>query len=126
MARLYANENLPEPVVAELRRLDHDVVTMQESGQAGRAVPDADVLALATGQGRAVVTLNRRHSVRLHAERPDHSGIVVCTFDVDFAALAHRIHEAVDGRSDLTGQLLRVNRPGQAASISNGMGDGGP
>ncbi|TEU18005.1 MAG: hypothetical protein E3J21_06900 [Anaerolineales bacterium] len=27
MARLYANENLPLPVVGELRRLGHDVLT---------------------------------------------------------------------------------------------------
>ena len=48
MARLYANENLPEPVVVELRRLGHDVVTMRESGHAGRAVPDTEVLEFAT------------------------------------------------------------------------------
>jgi hypothetical protein len=27
MARLYANENLPDPVVAALRTLGHDVLT---------------------------------------------------------------------------------------------------
>jgi len=44
MARLYANENLPFPVVEELRRLGHDVLTTYESGQAGKATPDEDVL----------------------------------------------------------------------------------
>ena len=44
MARLYANENLPFPVVKELRRLVHDVLTTYESGQAGKATPDEDVL----------------------------------------------------------------------------------
>ena len=29
MARLYANENFPLPVVNELRRLGHDVLTTQ-------------------------------------------------------------------------------------------------
>jgi predicted nuclease of predicted toxin-antitoxin system len=110
MARLYANENLPEPVVIELRRLHHDVLTMRETGHAGRAVPDLEVLEFATSQGRAVVTLNRRHFVRLHLEQPAHAGIIVCTFDADFAALAHRIHAVVGGRLDLTAQLLRVNR----------------
>ena len=38
MARFYANENLPEPVVAELRRLGHDVVTMRVGG-GGAGVP---------------------------------------------------------------------------------------
>ena len=34
MARLYSNENFPLPVVLELRRLGHDVVTTQEAGLA--------------------------------------------------------------------------------------------
>ena len=112
MARFYANENLPGPVVLELRRLNHDVVTMKESGRAGRAIPDLDVLELATRDGRAVVTLNRRHFVRLHGEHPAHAGIIVCTFDLDSAALARRIHDATEARSDLAGQLVRINRPG--------------
>jgi hypothetical protein len=111
MARLYANENLPEPVVTELRALGHDVLTMRESGHAGRAAPDAEVLEFATRNRRAVVTLNRRHFVRLHSERPSHAGIIVCTFDPDFPALARRIHDAVQGILDLAGQVVRVNRP---------------
>ncbi|NVM30155.1 MAG: DUF5615 family PIN-like protein [Candidatus Helarchaeota archaeon] len=37
MARLYANENFPLPVVEELRKLGHNVLTIQETGKAGRA-----------------------------------------------------------------------------------------
>ena len=33
MARLYDNENFPFPVVEELRRLGHDVATVQETGR---------------------------------------------------------------------------------------------
>jgi len=101
MARFYANENVPEPVVAELRRLGHDAVTL----------PDRQVLEFATANGRAVVTLNRRHFVRLHLEHSTHAGIVVCTLDPDFAALARRIHDAAQSMPELTGQLVRVNRP---------------
>lgn len=57
MARLYANKNLPEPTVQELRRLGHDVMTMRDSVHAGRAVADSDVLDFATRNGRVVVTL---------------------------------------------------------------------
>jgi len=45
MAHLYANENFPLSVVEELRRLGHDVLTTYESGRAGIAVPDDEVLA---------------------------------------------------------------------------------
>lgn len=42
MARLYANENFPMPVVEELRRLGHNVLTMLEAGQTGQAMSDAE------------------------------------------------------------------------------------
>ena len=112
MARLYTNENFPLPAAEELRRLGHDVLTVQEAGYSGRAVPDTQVLEFAKSQNRAVVTLNRKHFLRLHEEQPDHSGVVVCTFDPDFARQAHRIHDAVRERESLAGQLVRVNRPG--------------
>lgn len=111
MARLYTNENFPRPAAEELRELGHDVLTSQEAGNAGQAIPDEQVLAFATGQQRAVITLNRKHFFRLHQERPGHAGIVVCTFDPDFAGLAGRIHEALEGHESLAGTLIRVNRP---------------
>ena len=111
MARLYANENLPLPVVEELRRLGHDVLTSYESGQAGQATPDEDVLTFAVAEGRILVTLNRKHFVRLHGERPEHAGIIVCSFDPDFVALVQRIHTALLAQPQMAGQLVRVNRP---------------
>ncbi|HIK45507.1 MAG TPA: DUF5615 family PIN-like protein [Leptolyngbyaceae cyanobacterium M65_K2018_010] len=47
MARLYADEHFPYPVVEFLRQLGHDVLTVQEAGQAGLKVPDDQVLAFA-------------------------------------------------------------------------------
>jgi len=77
MARLYANENFPLPVVAELRRLGHDVLTVRETGNANRATPDAEALEFARSEARAVLTLNRKHFITLHAVTPAHAGIVV-------------------------------------------------
>jgi Domain of unknown function (DUF5615) len=111
MARCYANENFPLPAVEVLRRLGHDVLTTADSGRAGQAIPDADVLAFAVEDDRIVVTLNRRHFIRLHHTTPAHAGMVVCTFDPDFAALAQRIHTALEAQPQMTGQLVRVNRP---------------
>ncbi|MGH7139327.1 MAG: DUF5615 family PIN-like protein, partial [Pirellulales bacterium] len=34
VARLYANENFPFPVVDELRRRGHDAITVAETGKA--------------------------------------------------------------------------------------------
>jgi len=110
MASLYSNENFPLPVVEELRALGHDVLTIQEAGKADQALPDKEVLAFATRERRAVLTLNRLHFIRLHRQQPEHAGIIVCKFDPNFEAQAGRIHEAIGGQTTLAGQLLRVNR----------------
>jgi len=109
--RLYSNENFPFPVVAELRRLGHDVTTVRETGKANRATPDIEILEFAASEGRVLLTLNRKHFIALHASRPVHVGIVVCTVDPDFVGQARRIHEALTVHANLSGQLIRVNRP---------------
>lgn len=111
MARLYTNENFPAPAVDVLRQLGHDVLTIFDTGHAGQALPDAEVLAYACREGRVLVTLNRRHFVRLHHASAAHTGIIVCTVDLDFAGLAHRIHQALEAQPSLSGQLIRINRP---------------
>ncbi len=113
MARFHANENYPLPVAEELRLLGHDVLTIQETAQSGRAMPDEAVLAFAHADGRILVTLNRRHFIRLHNDGAEHSGIVVCTFDPDFHGQAQRVHSAVEQEPDLVGKLVRVSRPPQ-------------
>ena len=111
MARLYANENFPLPIVVELRRLGHDVLTTVDAGKSGQAIPDDEVLAFACSERRAVLTHNRRHFIRLHNTDPDHFGIVVCTFDPDFSRQAQRIHDAIEAEPQVSRMLLRVNRP---------------
>ncbi len=110
MAQLYANENFPLPVVEELRRLGHDVLTTLDTGKANQSISDDAVLAFAIQEHRTVLTLNRRHFIRLHQVRSEHRGIVVCTIDPDFAGQAKRIDAAIQAAGDLTGKLLRVNR----------------
>ena len=111
MARLYADENFPYPVVTALRQLGHEVLTVQETGKAGQEVPDEVVLTEATGDGRSVLTHNRKHFIHLHSSHPDHAGIIVCTIDLNFESLAGRIHAAIESQGHLSGQLIRVNRP---------------
>ena len=112
MARLLADENFPFPVTQELRRLGHDVVTLEELGKADQGLLDEAVLALAIEEDRAVLTVNRRHFVRLHQERREHSGIVVCSLDIDFVGQAKRIAAALESEVVVAGRLIRINRPG--------------
>lgn len=114
MALLYADENFDYPVVAELRSMGHDVLTAQQAGQANQAIPDPLVLAFATAQGRAVLTFNRRHFIRLHQRTlssGSHTGIIVCTTDSDVAALARRIDQAIAALPSLVNQLIRIRKP---------------
>jgi hypothetical protein len=111
MAFLYADEDFSYLVVRRLRQLGHDLLTAQEAGQAGQGITDEAVLVFATAAGRAVVTFNRRHFIRLHSEVSSHAGIVVCTRDDDVLALADRIHQQLQQVSSLQDQLLRINRP---------------
>ena len=112
MARLYSNENFPLQVVEELRRLGHDLLTIQETGRANQSLSDEEVLNFATAEERAILSLNRRHFIRLHQAGVAHAGIIACTFDADFVRQAQRIHEAVINQPSLASQLLKVNRPG--------------
>ena len=88
MACVYANENFPLPVVERLRQLGHDVLTTTDAGRHDQALADHVVLAFAISEARAVLTLNRKHFIRLHAEQAEHRGIIVCTFGRDFPSQA--------------------------------------
>lgn len=124
MARFYSNENFPLPTVRRLRELGHDVLTIQETGKADQSVPDDEVVRFAKGEGRAVLTLNRRHFIQLHQRSPDHAGIVVCTVNPNFASQAEQIDHAVNAMQLLAGQVIRVDRKSrQSGSMSeHGLG----
>jgi len=95
-------------VVARLRAHGHDVVTVMEVGRRGRS--DADQLAYATAEGRALITFNRDDFRMLHRRDATHAGILTCTRDPDVEALAARVHAAISGRDVLAGELVRVVR----------------
>jgi predicted nuclease of predicted toxin-antitoxin system len=112
MEKLYVNENFPLPIVLLLRGLGYDVLTSRDAGNDNQRIPDEDVLKFSTTQNRILLTLNRRDFIQLHRINPIHSGIVVCTEDADFAALANRIHaELSKNQGQFNNQLYRVYRP---------------
>ncbi|MBI5329191.1 MAG: DUF5615 family PIN-like protein [Betaproteobacteria bacterium] len=109
MARCHANENFPLPVVEALRRWGHDVLTTQDAGQSGQAIPDDAVLRFAHVDERVLLTFNRKDFIRLHQAGQPHAGILACRFDADFSALAERIHHTLADAA--AGRLCKVNRP---------------
>lgn len=111
MARFYADEQFPLPVVELLRNLGHDVLTVQEAGNANQQIPDDQVLAFAVCQERSILTINRIDFIRLHRRNDEHFGIVVCTNNRNWEQFAARINEAVRDEESLQGKLIRVVRP---------------
>ena len=109
MARLYADEDIPRPLIDRLRDLGHDIVSVSELRRSGR--PDEQVLQDAIADTRIVVTHNRPHFSRLHKSQPNHTGIISCSRDEDSEALADRIHAVLNTTGDLAGLHIRVNRP---------------
>jgi predicted nuclease of predicted toxin-antitoxin system len=111
MAKFYADEQFPFPVVEILRTLGHDVLTVQEAGNAEQGIPDEQVLAFAISQERSILTINRDDFIRLHRRNSNHFGIIVCTNNRQWGQFAARIHEAVIAEENLQGKLIRVVRP---------------
>ncbi len=111
MARLYADEQFPRIISELLRTMGHDVLTVQEAGNANLCISDEDVLAFAIDDNRAVITLNRQDFIRLHRLDPQHSGINVCTNDTNRPGMATRIDKAIASQESLQGKLIRIVRP---------------
>lgn len=111
MARLYADEMFPKAVSQMLRTTGHDVLTVQEAGNANLGIPDEKVLAFAINDNRAVITINRLDFIRLHRANPDHFGIIVCTNDSDRSRFAARINQEIANHEPLRNRLIRVVRP---------------
>jgi hypothetical protein len=112
MARLYADDDFPHPVVEALRLLGHDVLTVQEAGRANQQIDDPVVLADAAADQRSVLTHNHTDFRRLHQQGIPHAGIISCTHDpTNPQGLAQRIHDAVTPLSDLANRFVRIVRP---------------
>jgi hypothetical protein len=54
--------------------MGHDVLTSHEAKRANQSIPDEEVLAFASQQGRAILTINCRDFKALHKKIPNHAG----------------------------------------------------
>jgi len=114
MVPLLTDEDIPQGVVDELVQLATDVLTAKAAGLANQRLSDSAVLAFATSNGRALVTHNRRHYMRLHLRQQAHAGIIACTRDdSNPRALAQRIIDAIRNELTLVDRLIRIYRLAQ-------------
>ncbi len=111
MARFYADENFPLPIVELLRSAGHNVLTTEETGNSGLGIPDEDVLEFAVRDERAVLTRNWDDFRRLDRSQPDHFGIIICKEDLNIERQATPINEAILSEGNLRNKLIRIIRP---------------
>ena len=66
MASFYADEQFPFQVVELLRNFEHDVLTVQEAGNANQRIPDDQVLEFAIGQERSILVSVMNYSRKIY------------------------------------------------------------
>lgn len=99
--RLFTDEMITPRLAIELQRQGYDVLSCRAAGRASQKISDADQLAYATGQGRAVYTFNATDFDRIDREwnaagRP-HAGIIVSEdLNADFPQMVHRLKRHLD------------------------------
>lgn len=115
MARLYADEQFPARATNHLRRLGHEVLTVQQTNESkyGDGKSDEEILLLAIELKRAVLTLNRNHFIDLHQKIHWHKGIVICSYGGNPRSLAKKvdscIRDCLNKNNSLAGVLLRAD-----------------
>lgn len=117
MAGMLADEHVPNAILWPLRAAGHDIVHLRELGLANRGLVDRDVLAVATEQGRAVVTANRKDYRRLHKRGVAHAGILAYVHEDDRTAVVRRLLAAIAAHEPLAGKLIVVCRPPQGTRV---------
>ena len=99
--RLYLDEDAQRnSLIRALRARQFDVLTASEAGQVG--VSDAEQLAFASSQDRAIFTFNRGDFVRLHVDylrqNRSHAGIIVSD-QLEIGIVIRRLLKLLDARS---------------------------
>lgn len=117
MARLFADLNIRVQLVQELRRLGHVVIVPGDNAPVLDRVPDHQVLATATDFAAVMLTYDRWDFVALHRAGLPHTGIIVCSTDMDDESLARRIGAALEAHQPLDGKLVRISKPPGRARV---------
>ncbi len=78
---LVDEDSQAKALVSRLRRSGHDVLTVNETGLA--SLSDEQVLDRARAEGRVLLTRNCADFQELHAQDPDHTGILAVHEDRD-------------------------------------------
>jgi len=88
---------MPPQLAAALRHDGFDALSCPEAGLSNRGISDAEQLAFAAREGRAILTFDVRDYRRLDAEWKSagraHAGIIVSPEISDFGTLLRRVEQ---------------------------------
>ena len=107
MLRILANENVPGPVIAALRRRGHDVTWVREQA---RGAADAVVLQLAQSERRVLVIFDKDFGELAFAARlPADCGVVLFRLGGTSPEMDNaRVVASLESRTDWSGQFAIV------------------
>lgn len=111
--KFYSNENFPLPMVRKLREKGYDILTSLEADQANQGIPDEYVLKFAVECNLTIITLNRDNFIKLHQENKQHSGIVICKADRDYAGQIETLDQYLQTQTTLKNRLIRIKKQNQ-------------
>jgi hypothetical protein len=98
--RLFTDEMINPSLAPELRRRGYDVESCDEAGRSQRRISDADQLEYATGQGRAILSFNKRDFIALDRSYKGgvrrHAGIIVAPQIDDLGVLLRAVQRHLD------------------------------
>ena len=105
--RLCANENIPEDCVLRLRKSGHDVLWIREISPGS---PDNDVLALAAGEDRLLITFDKDFGelVFRRGAKASHGVVLFRVSQPSGAAVAERVAAVLASRDDWSGHFSVV------------------
>jgi len=93
--RLYTDEMVDIDLAAELRRRGYDAESCKEAGRSNQGIPDAEQLAYAAQNGRAVLTFDIADYLSLDADwkahGQQHAGIIISPWVRDPGELLRRV-----------------------------------
>jgi len=111
--KMFANENLFEPIIAYLRDLGHDVVSIRDEGLSG--ISDDEVYRLACKEKRVIVTMDKDFSRVFRFPPKECGGIIVVkiykrTVDDTLEIFKEYFHKLKE--EDVAGNLVIINPDG--------------
>ncbi len=111
--KILADENIYEPIIGYLRNLDHDIVSIRDSGLSG--IPDDEVYKRACAEQRIIITMDKDFS-RTSRFPPDRCGGIVIVklykVTVEEALKLFKNYFAALKESDITRNLVIITQGG--------------